>query len=102
VLLMIWSRKVRTIHICSPLKMFEYMAAGRVIVGHDFPVIREVLDEDTAYLADPDSPVDLHARLNAALDEPFPSARASRARKKVLKDYTWEQRARSILASVGM
>ncbi|MBN1186841.1 MAG: glycosyltransferase, partial [Bacteroidales bacterium] len=37
ILLALWSSKVPTINYCSPLKIFEYMAAGRTIVAHDFP-----------------------------------------------------------------
>ncbi|HEX2991277.1 MAG TPA: glycosyltransferase family 4 protein, partial [Anaerolineales bacterium] len=34
--------------VASPMKMFEYMAAGRAIVSSDLPVIREVLNESNA------------------------------------------------------
>ena len=37
ILLALWSSRVPTINYCSPLKIFEYMAAGRTIVAHDFP-----------------------------------------------------------------
>ena len=54
VLLMLWSWQVPTINICSPLKLFEYMAAGRIIVGYAFPTIEEILvNGETALLAKP-------------------------------------------------
>ncbi|MBG0787052.1 MAG: glycosyltransferase, partial [Anaerolineaceae bacterium] len=34
--------------IASPMKMFEYMAAGRAIIASDLPVIHEVLNEEMA------------------------------------------------------
>ena len=34
--------------VSSPMKMFEYMAAGRVILTSDMPVLREVLNETNA------------------------------------------------------
>jgi len=34
--------------ICSPMKMFEYMAAGRAIISSDLPVLHEVLNESNA------------------------------------------------------
>ncbi len=43
--------------ICSPMKMFEYMAAGRVILTSDLPVIREVLDENMAVFCPPDDKI---------------------------------------------
>lgn len=39
----------------SPLKLFEYMAAGKVILCSDLPVLREVVTHDhNALLCDPD------------------------------------------------
>ncbi len=37
-----------TADICSPMKMFEYMAAGRPIISSDLPVLREVLNDMNA------------------------------------------------------
>ena len=34
--------------VSSPMKMFEYMASGRVILTSDIPVLREVLNENNA------------------------------------------------------
>jgi glycosyltransferase involved in cell wall biosynthesis len=54
VLLMPYGRAVttssggNTAEICSPMKMFEYMAAGRAILSSDLPVLHEVLDETMA------------------------------------------------------
>jgi glycosyltransferase involved in cell wall biosynthesis len=102
VLLMIWSRKVPTINYCSPLKMFEYMAANRIIVGHGFPTIKEILtDGETAYLANPDSFDELSAKLNNALNDTYPSIIADNARKLVLSHYTWDKKAKAILQSIN-
>ena len=99
VLLMIWSRQVPTINYCSPLKMFEYMAAERIIVGHAFPTILEVLkDGEDAYLADPDSFDDLRKKMALALNEEYPNSMAKRARELAMKKYTWQARARAILS----
>ena len=47
----------RVVAYASPLKLFEYMAAGKAIVAPDQPNIREVLtDGDTALLFDPSDP----------------------------------------------
>ena len=43
----------------SPLKLFDYMAAGAPIVASDLPTVREVLtDGDNALLVPPGRPVD--------------------------------------------
>ena len=39
--------------VINPMKMFEYMAAGRAIVSADLPSIREVLNEKNAVLCPP-------------------------------------------------
>ena len=102
VLLMIWSRQVPTINYCSPLKMFEYMAAERIIVGHAFPTILEVLkDGEDAYLADPDSFDDLRRKMALALNEEYPSPMAKKARALAMKQHTWQARARAILPFLG-
>lgn len=98
VLLMLWSWRVPTINYCSPLKMFEYMAAGRIIVGHGFPTVREVLKhEETALLVDPDSFKDLESKLRYALSLDYPNEMAEKARYIVLNNYSWEKRAGSIV-----
>src|SRR3990170_1610021 len=49
----------------SPMKMFEYLAAGRVILSSDLPVLREVLNEGNAILLPPEDP----AAWRAAVEE---------------------------------
>lgn len=103
VLLMIWSRQVNTINYCSPLKMFEYMAAGRIIVGHAFPTIKEVLEHGvTAYLADPDSFLDLKNNLSVALRQKYPNKMADCAQELAIKHYSWNKRAKKIKNSIRL
>jgi glycosyltransferase involved in cell wall biosynthesis len=45
-----------SVDICSPMKMFEYMAVGRAIISSDLPVIHEVLDNETAFFCPPEDP----------------------------------------------
>jgi glycosyltransferase involved in cell wall biosynthesis len=61
ILLMPYSRSIMgssgtadSANVASPMKMFEYMAAGRAIVSADLPVIREVLNEKKAAFCEPD------------------------------------------------
>ena len=98
ILLMVWTNKVKTINYCSPLKMFEYMAAGRIIVGHAFPTIKEVLeDRESALLADPDSFNELKDKLNLALESNSIETIAEKARYLAFNKYSWDRRAKSII-----
>jgi glycosyltransferase involved in cell wall biosynthesis len=83
--------------VASPMKMFEYMAAGRAILTSDLPVIREVLDESSAAFAPPEDAPAWLSELKSLLGDPARrSALAAAARQKVGK-YTWLARARKIL-----
>ncbi|MCD4747636.1 MAG: glycosyltransferase family 4 protein [Bacteroidales bacterium] len=98
VLLALWSSDVTTINYCSPLKVFEYMAAGRIIVSHGFPTIKEVLTHNhNAILVEPDSLEDLIQKTGDALKYKYHSKIAEQARKDVINGYTWDQRAKLIL-----
>lgn len=101
VLLMLYSRNVPTINVCSPLKMFESMAAERIIVGYGFPTIREILkDGETALLANPDSYHDLERKLQHSLSLDYPNDIAKNARSTVLNEHSWDGRARSIIEAL--
>lgn len=102
VLLALWSSKVPTINYCSPLKLFEYMASGRIIVAHGFPTIREVLShEENAFLVEPDSPDDLSENFDKAIHTDYPAIIASKARKLAMEKYSWNQRAKTLLENIG-
>lgn len=99
VVLMPYSNKVEVYgedltNYMSPLKMFEYMASGRVIVSSDLPVIREILtDGKDAYLVEPDNVKAWYAAIQRILTNPREAEQmAENARQKV-QEYTWRKRA---------
>ncbi len=86
--------------VASPMKAFEYLAAGRAILASDLPVFREVLSESNAVLAPPED-ADVWAR---ALDDlsAHPERRAmlgEQARKDAAQ-YSWTERARRSLEGI--
>ncbi|MBC8393731.1 MAG: glycosyltransferase [Deltaproteobacteria bacterium] len=98
VLLMLWTNRTPTISICSPLKVFEYMAAGRVIVGTGFPTIREVLtDGENALLASPECFQELVSKLRQGLEMEYPNTVAENARCMAFEKYSWQIRVQTIL-----
>lgn len=83
----------------SPLKIFEYMAAGRAIVCSDLPVLTEVLtDQKNALLCAPDDIqqwVTALKKLNE--DKVLREKLGTTAQQDFLQHYTWQARAEKIL-----
>jgi glycosyltransferase involved in cell wall biosynthesis len=85
----------------SPLKLFQYMAAGRSIVASDLPSIRTILNSENAYLVSPDNPQALAQGIRDALSDHQESARRAERAQEDVKQYTWEKRAERILKFVS-
>lgn len=85
----------------SPLKLFEYMAAGRPIVASDLPSLREVLrDGENALLVPPDDPAALVDGLRRALSDAVLAERLGAQARRDVQAYTWEGRAQWVLEFV--
>jgi glycosyltransferase involved in cell wall biosynthesis len=83
--------------ICSPMKMFEYMASGRAIITSGLPVIREVLDETNAVFCPPDDfPAWRDALAELLANPKLRHDLGQRARQDSLQ-YTWKVRAQKTL-----
>jgi glycosyltransferase involved in cell wall biosynthesis len=85
----------------SPLKLFEYMAAGQAIIAPDQPNIREVLEQGrTALLFDPASPEAMWQGIETlARDAPLRARLGAAAREEVLqRDFTWAGNASRVVA----
>ena len=77
---------------CYPIKMFEYMAAGLPVIGSDFPVFRELLDDGRCGLLIP--PGDPKALAEAIewifTHEDEAEAMGVHGRRRVEQLYTWQ------------
>jgi glycosyltransferase involved in cell wall biosynthesis len=81
----------------SPMKMFEYMAAGRAILSSDLPVLHEVLDGRMAIFC----PLEASGAWETALgqllgDEALRKSLGQHARAAV-EQYSWARRAQRVL-----
>lgn len=83
----------------SPLKLFEYMAAGRPIIASDLPAMREVLTESLAELVVPGSVSALAAAIKKILSDSALANTLAQTASAEVKRYTWRKRARKIAAS---
>ena len=86
-------------HFTSPLKLFEYMAAGRAIVASDLPSIREVVkNNEEALLVEPGNPEAIAAAIKRLIGDRALAERLSRAASAAAVEYTWQRRAEKLEA----
>lgn len=84
---------------CYPIKMFEYMAAGLPVIGSDFPIFRELLDDGRCGLLIP--PEDPKA-LAEAIEWIFSHREEAEAmgvhgRRRVEQLYTWQAESAKLI-----
>ena len=84
-------------NVASPMKMFEYMAAGRAIISADLPVIREVLNDKNAAFCAPDHLSAWKSAVEALLNDGSKRATLGKQAKHDVQDYTWLARAERIV-----
>jgi len=100
VLLMPYERRIAvssggdTSATASPMKLFEYLAAGRAILASDLPVLREVLNEANAQLLPPDEPELWREALQRLRKYPERRARLGEQARLDAQRYSWTERAR--------
>ncbi|MBA4383693.1 MAG: hypothetical protein C0410_03065 [Anaerolinea sp.] len=86
-----------TAEVCSPLKMFEYMAAGRAILTSDLPVLREVLNESNALFYAIEDFDDLKAKFTILTTDADLRERLARQARTDVVQYTWQERMQKII-----
>jgi glycosyltransferase involved in cell wall biosynthesis len=87
-----------SVRFSSPMKLFSYMAAGKPIVASDLPSIREILNDTNAIFFTPDDARSLAGAIEKAATDQTAMARIGEAARKDAMRYTWNERAKSILA----
>ncbi len=104
ILLMPYSRSIMgssgsadSASVASPMKMFEYMAAGRAIVTADLPVIREVLNEKNAVFCEPDEVGKWKVEIEGVLADESRRLALGRQAREDVQGYTWSARAERIM-----
>jgi len=82
----------------SPLKLYEYLAAGVPVVASDLGQIRTVLDGGRlGTLVRPGDPSALAEGIRRVLADPIGAGEVAAAGRRVaLREHSWEQRARAL------
>ena len=87
----------------SPMKLFEYLAAGVPIVASDLPALREILTHGTnAWLVAPSSASALANGIASVLASDRLASALGRAGKSAAASFAWSSRATGILAACGI
>ena len=104
VLLMPYSRSIMgssgtadSASVASPMKMLEYMAAGRAIVTADLPVIREVLNEKNAVFCKPDDVGDWRSEIEELLMDEARRMELGRQARRDVEKFSWLAREKKVL-----
>lgn len=86
-----------SLYYTSPMKLFEYLAAGKPIVASAIPSIMEILNDSNSVLVSPDDPAELAMGINKVFKSAdFAKSIAGKASRDS-KKYTWEKRAQIII-----
>ncbi len=86
----------------SPLKLFEYMAAGRVIVATDLPAIRMHLEHGrNAHLVSSGDAAGMADAIRCIIRDGDYAHRLGQTARSDVAPYTWHNRARAVMARFG-
>lgn len=81
----------------SPLKIFEYMSAGKPIVSTDLPVLREVLNESNSILVKGSTISDWIDALERLQNASLRQQLGEKAKQDFENYYTWDARAKKLI-----
>jgi glycosyltransferase involved in cell wall biosynthesis len=88
----------------SPLKVFEYMAAGLPVVASRIGSLEDIVQDGVhGHLCDPDEPQDFVRAMEGLIyDEAKRSRMGRAAREDVFENHTWEGNVRRVLKSLDL
>jgi glycosyltransferase involved in cell wall biosynthesis len=82
----------------SPMKLYEYMAAGKPIIVSELPAFREALGDDAYYIA-PGSQEDFAQAVARIRNTPTEATTRAASGLRRANENTWERRAARVLSS---
>jgi glycosyltransferase involved in cell wall biosynthesis len=101
VLLMPYSAKCQTADYMSPMKLAEYMAAGKATVATDLPALKDLLRHgENALLVPPDDPEALQEAIQSLADDEKLRVKLGERARRDISGFTWQARGARILEHV--
>ena len=98
-----WAWTEFSAYYTSPLKLFEYMAAGVPIVASRLPSLSEVLRHDeNGWLVEPGDPLALAEGIDEVLSDRDRSASLARQAAIDVQRYSWSNRGAQILDALSL
>jgi len=85
----------------SPMKLFEYLACGRVILSSELPVLTEVLTPHNSILLPPDDVDAWAVAIRKLITNDVDREKLETQAKKDAQKYSWEVRAAKILNGIN-
>jgi glycosyltransferase involved in cell wall biosynthesis len=102
ILLMPFPKIAHYEYFMTPLKMFEYVIAGRPIISSDLPSIREILNDRNCLFCEPGNFEDLAKKIKQVLSDPVLAHKLSHQAYLSASQYTWDKRAKNIIEFVKL
>jgi glycosyltransferase involved in cell wall biosynthesis len=86
-----------SVDFCSPMKMFEYMAAGKPIISSDLPILHEVLNEINAIFCPYNDVNQWVEAINRIKNDPAYGINLGKQARMDVEQYSWNERAKKSL-----
>lgn len=100
-LIMPYSKTLNTFDSCSPLKVFEYMAMGKVIITADLPTIGEVLSQRNALIFEADNQAQFQQHLSRLRSGEVDEQTLAENARRDVQQYSWRKRAQMVLSELA-
>ena len=87
---------------CSPLKLFEYLAMEKTVLGPDTPAVKEVFSEGTHLMLVKEDGSDFLDKIKFLIESPeVRQSLAKQGREHVVANYTWEKNASNVVRHIN-